>query len=116
MNTLKLISRPKFLTIRHYGVLIGDTCLQLTPKGYQKCSLQEFCEGQPITIEKEVPYSSTVETRLRSFRPNGLKYDLINLNCEHFARYLVEGEARSNQVQSFILAFGVFALILITSK
>ena len=116
MNTLKLISRPKFGPIRHYGVLIGDICMQLTPMGFQECSLQEFCEGQQTIIEKEVPYSTTVETRLRNFRPTGLKYDLFKFNCEHFARYLVEGEARSDQVQKFALVFGVLALIFITSK
>lgn len=90
--------------------------MQLTPAGFQNCTLQEFCEGQQMTIEKEVPYSSAVGTRLRNFHPTGLKYDLFNFNCEHFARYLVEGEARSDQVQKFALVFGVLALILITSK
>lgn len=116
MSYLKLISRPKFGIARHYGALVGDTCFQLVPSGFQKCSLQEFCEGHQFTVENEVLYSHAAESRFRNFRPVGLKYHLLNFNCEHFARYIVEGEARSEQVQRAALALGVLSLILITSK
>lgn len=115
MESLKLISRPKLGPINHYGVLVGEVCFELTPDGFKKCNLRQFSQGFPVKIEKEVPCTPAVLSRMKNFTPGKFKYHLTNFNCEHFARYLVEGEARSEQVR-VAFALASLALIIVLSK
>jgi hypothetical protein len=115
MNTAKLICRKKLGNVLHYGVLLPNgQCYELTPAGPKLSSIEEFAGGQQVTVELEILYTNEVHRRFWELTIGKIKYDLVNFNCEHFARYLLEGQAESKQVNGMLFAvLTILALVVI---
>lgn len=112
---LTLIYRPKISGIGfHYGAILPDgTYLDFSPSGIRRCLEEEFKCGKQIYKEKVIPYTEAVRRRLNDLVMQKAKYDLVNFNCEHFARYLVEGERKSTQISFIAASFAIFGLIVL---
>jgi hypothetical protein len=90
----------------HFGIDIGDgTVVHLATEGtseamsVQRIPVESFSNGKRVYIEAvKSPFldSEVVERALQSVGQSG--YHLAANNCEHFARYIKTGVARSHQV------------------
>ena len=111
--TLKLVYREKLAGFgKHYGAILPDgSYLDFSLEGIRRCTQPEFAAGRQVFSEKEVKYSSHVQRRFEALVNGQLKYNLINFNCEHFARFLTEGESKSEQVNSSFLGLGLCFVI-----
>ncbi len=111
---LKLVYREKLSGFgRHYGAILPDgSCLDFSPEGIRRCTQAEFSVGRKIFSEKEVKYSSHVQRRFEALINGQKKYDLVNFNCEHFARFLTEGESKSEQINTSLIGLGLCLLLV----
>lgn len=127
INTLKigdLIIRQKGPASAHYMVYVGwHNGIELvaenqTGHGVRFVSLQTALDGNPI--KRLEPFGGKEHERelvipkIRSLL--GTNYNLINFNCEHFARLISNGTAESKQVKvASNIAIGG-GLAMLTSK
>ena len=99
------------IVFRHFGIDLGDgTVVHLATESdgkrmsVQRVPFEQFSVGKPIRIEQEVGESLArdlvVERALQAVGKSG--YHLIWENCEHFAREIKTGVARSHQVEDAI--------------
>jgi hypothetical protein len=115
---IKLIRRDKFPNIHHYGVELPDgRCIELSPtKGIRFCTMPDFSAGKQVVIEKTIPYTTFAYNRLIELIDGNKKYDLVNFNCEHFARYLTEGKAESFQVRDTFIVLACIVGIVVLAR
>lgn len=90
----------------------------LQPQGIRRLSQREFEDGHPAGVRRELTdflECSEAHSRLEHLLQHPAPYSLVDGNCEHFARHVVEGKHRSRQVETTALA-GVGALALLALK
>jgi len=111
METIELIKRPKLnLLGMHYGVRLSTgEYYDFQPRGFKKISELEFKSGHEIEVEKSIPFTKEVKNRFEKILNS--TYHLIDFNCENVARFLVEGESKSTQIQT--VTFASLAALLI---
>lgn len=92
----------------HHGIYVGDgqVISYLLETGVTKYSLEEFAEGDRVTIiehsaEQSFPPEQIV-ARAEGRRGEN-NYSLPFNNCEHFANWCVTGNAYSDQVREIAL-------------
>lgn len=68
------------------------------------CSIEEFSAGIDIAIERLIPRNEWrgVYQRLDELKRSPRRYDLLQWNCETFARWLVGEPPRSEQIRGLI--------------
>lgn len=95
-----------FGTYTHYGIADGNgSVIHNSKKRLMVTSEPEasFADGKSIkvsSITSEDPESAVV----KALRYIGMPYQLINSNCEHFARLSHGLEVESTQIQQYFLA------------
>jgi hypothetical protein len=100
---LARISRPKLNRLGlHEGVQMLDGRVAHTSLGCntQVCSFEEFAPGHPVRLEHLVPDHLGIHSlnALIAEIWRNARYDLLNYNCEIFARRAVLQKAESPQV------------------
>lgn len=113
-----LVSRPKMMgLITHYGILevihqygqMSFVVLELGPEGYRPRSIDEFRDGEQVTILDQKQPFAMFELR-RRYAEHVEKYPIFKWatnNCEHFVTYLWTGKRESRQVAGLATAAGV---------
>jgi len=101
-----LVARPKCCgLITHYGVLLTeddrDVVFQLAPGGYAEIPYEEFRQGKPLTFHagRSLHHAPAIMGRLRALTSNRPRYNLFHNNCEHAARWILEGKLVSTQLR-----------------
>lgn len=101
-----LVSRPKVGgLVTHYGVLstgMGpDVVYQLCPEGYQVLSYRDFTAGKTVTFHarRGPEHTQEIMGRLHRLQTRRPFYNVLHNNCEHAARWLLEGRRVSTQLQ-----------------
>ncbi|OGQ60227.1 MAG: hypothetical protein A3J24_09940 [Deltaproteobacteria bacterium RIFCSPLOWO2_02_FULL_53_8] len=97
------ISRPKLNAPGlHEGVQMLDGRVAHTSWGRntQVCSFEEFASGHPVRLEHLVPHTLSIHSlnALNAEIRRNARYDLLNYNCEIFARRAVLQKSESPQV------------------
>lgn len=97
------ISRPKLNAPGlHEGVQMLDGRVAHTSWGRdtQVCSFEEFASGYPVRLEHLVPHTLSFRSlnALNAEIRRNARYDLLNYNCEIFARRAVLQKSESPQV------------------
>lgn len=87
--------------------------VELQRDGLQTLTLQDFANDRTVEILRTIQNPRLVGAAIRRLkyfidRAGILSYDPLFRNCEHFARFVVEGKRRSVQVRT-ILIFGIVA-------
>lgn len=105
----------------HHGIYVGDgqVISYLLETGVTKYSLEEFAEGDRVTIiehsaEQSFPPEQIV-ARAEGRRGEN-NYSLPFNNCEHFANWCVTGNAYSDQVREIALTAVLGAAALAALK
>jgi hypothetical protein len=79
----------------------------------RETTLAEFLKGDELYIDRTIRAVFSPEEIVRRARGfvNELrgKYDLLSLNCEHFARWCATGELESKQVKTGLVIAGTIA-------
>ena len=89
----------------HHGIDLGDGTVAHYLEGREilRSPIEEFCQGQPISvIEHEHASPSGVTLRRAMGRIGEQNYNLLFNNCEHFATWCKTGRHRSGQVDSVL--------------
>ena len=89
----------------HHGIDLGDGTVAHYLEGREilRSPIEEFCQGQPISvIEHEHASPSGVTLRRAMGRIGEQNYNLLFNNCEHFATWCKTGRHRSGQVDSML--------------
>lgn len=100
-----LVSRPKLAgSVTHYGVLMKRRdgrvrVVQFDEKGCRLLSFLEFADGGRVTVHRRVPPGEIRDAlrRAEGFVREGSRYAAFTNNCEHAARWIVEGRRESPQ-------------------
>ena len=97
------ISRPKLNAPGlHEGVQMLDGRVAHTSWGRntQVCSFEEFASGHPVRLEHLVPHTLSIHSlnALNAEIRRNARYDLLNYNCEIFARGAGFKKVESRQV------------------
>lgn len=96
---------------RHHGVLIDGNVYHNTPgRGVVSEPLSVFLSGRRVlaVTASSVPADQLL-SRIREVQ--GIPFNFLSFNCEHFITYLTEGRAYSPQLAvSIVVVFLVFAL------
>lgn len=114
-QTIAVISRRKAGAFQHIGLQLPDgRVVHCAPgKGEHLSSVEEFADGQDVTIIREVPpgdHNATIArivAALQSPRP----YDVFSNNCEMFANRMTGQKAESAQLQGALILMGMAALV-----
>ncbi len=117
MYEIALISRPKLNLLGvHYGVDLGNgKVLDPQQEGIKIVSRKEFAKGHPVVVEAK-RITSIFEWMNLFTALNEFKYDLIDNNCEHVSRSVVEKKKESRQVQFVAIALIVAITGYLISK
>ena len=106
-----IVSRRKGLVMHKGLALEGGRVLHNTPfRGEHICSEADFREGKRMYVA-----SADVGARHRTLRTaellaqRGRRYNLLTNNCEHTVSRASSGDARSPQLQSWLLGAGFAA-------
>lgn len=116
--TASLISRPKLnLCGTHYGVHIDDnTVIDPQREGIKIISKTDFANGFPVSLESSRQVTPNELPAIKE-KIGQFKYDLIDHNCEHFSRDVVENKRESRQIKFLIVAgLTLFVLWLMTRE
>jgi len=113
-----IVSRRKWL-VMHKGIALGGgRVLHNTPfKGEHICSESEFREGRRMYVS-----SADIASRHRAIRvaelqaQRGRRYNLLTNNCEHTVSRASSGDARSPQLQSWLLGTGFAAATFVVTR
>jgi hypothetical protein len=90
---------------------LGPTIVQLLPSGP---NVAPWVQGQGWNVVGRAPDPARAIERL--IATWGTRFDLVNNNCEHFARYVVSGTRESQQVQVGVALVGLgLAIVLARS-
>jgi hypothetical protein len=105
----------------HHGVDVGDGTVihapaepfQRTAAPIEQTTLEAFADGMGVEIVSHAAHLPADEVVARAAsRLGDANYDVLFNNCEHFARWCVLGEHRSEQVEALALqgmALGIAA-------
>ena len=103
-----------FGTFFHYGVADGLGMVIHNSKKHLKVmqeSYEDFAEGKEI-IGSDITSENPAQAAIKAQRYLGMPYNLIQSNCEHFARLCHGLEIESTQIQQYLLvALGAGAAI-----
>ena len=97
-----LLARSKG-PLTHRGIYVGDyfgydQVLENSPgKGESLVSFEEFAQGHPVKVERQVPFYPMINGVREALRV-GRAYDFLTNNCEHTVTRIADGVARSAQV------------------
>lgn len=110
------ISRPKLNAPGiHEGVQMLNGCVAHTSWGRntQICSFEEFASGHPVQLEYLVPQTLSIHSlsALNTEIRRNARYDLLNYNCEIFARRAVLQKPESPQVGFWMAALAIAGLL-----
>jgi hypothetical protein len=123
---MSLVRRSKLTGIgHHYGVH-----LQYSPTWQEVLDLQSdvglrvvspevFAQGRLLAHELKLrgfAQTSAAWARVRELVANPPGYDLLQRNCEHVARRVMLGEAKSPQVSGLLLVAGAVVLAALMGK
>src|SRR4051812_12228632 len=111
LNTLRtgdLIVRQKGPTSTHYIVYIGyEHGEQIVAENQTGVGVRYTTLKQALAfniVKRVEPFKGSETERLRVIpainKLLGKRYDLINFNCEHFARLVTTGKVESKQVKN----------------
>ena len=87
----------------HHGIDLGDGTVAHYLEGREilRSPLEEFSQGQPITVVHHPGASAPGVTLRRALSRIGEQnYNLLFNNCEHFATWCKTGRHRSGQIDS----------------
>ncbi len=106
---------------RHYGVLVciwgTVTVFELQANdGPRAVQFHEFASGEPVYITRSIRPGWEFQAafaRLRQAWSRRSRWSLFQNNCEHWAKWVVRGEDRSDQVENFAMAVFVLACCLL---
>lgn len=106
------ISRPKISAPGlHEGVQMLDGRVAHTSWGRntQICSFEKFASGHPVRLEHLVPHTLSIHSLnvLNAEIRRNAHYDLLNYNCEIFARHAVLQKAESPQVSFWMAVLAI---------
>lgn len=109
------ISRPKLNAPgQHEGVQILDGRVAHTSAGTntQVCSFAEFAAGHCVRLEYLVPQTLSMHALnvLNTEIQRNARYDLLNYNCEIFARQVTLQQPVSPQVRFWMAALGIVGI------
>ena len=106
-NFVGLVSRPKLAGGgRHAGVLLpSGQVAHMTPEGSAVVSFEQFAQGLLVTCDQPAPVERYQQIQWRAFQSIGRMptYNLLKLNCEHYATWLMGEEPQSQQVKGLTL-------------
>jgi hypothetical protein len=110
------ISRPKLNAPGlHEGVQMLDGRVAHTSwrRNTQICSFEEFASGHPVQLEYLVPQTLSIRSlnALNAEIRRNARYDLLNYNCEIFARRAVLQKPESPQVGFWMAALAIAGLL-----
>jgi hypothetical protein len=120
-----LVSRPKIGgPLTHYGVLATgfsgcvDEVVESNMNGIRILPFNEFAQGLTVTILSGKPPHEAHDAILRARdllqkRPG---YSLLGFNCEHLARQIYDGTAKSKQADGLLTVVGVIVVGVLISK
>lgn len=122
VRAVHIVCREKLVGVgTHYGVMveyagrsIEPECWELNIDGLRRMTLGEF--GQRRRVVREVSITdlravnAAIQRLNRSVLNPSIRYDLLQVNCEHWARGIVQGERRSSQISGLV---GLGSLLLV---
>lgn len=90
----------------HYGLELryadwSADVLHLDEYGVHVDSYDDFAAGRAVTVESYVDhpaYLAAIEQRFWHIANQHVQWRLLDRNCEHIARWVLTGEAASNQI------------------
>ena len=89
----------------HHGIDLGDGSVAHYLEGREilRSSLEDFSQGQPMTVIEHLDSSAKgVTVRRAMSRIGEQNYNLLFNNCEHFATWCKTGRHRSGQIDSAV--------------
>ncbi len=94
----------------HKGVALGDgRILHNTPfKGEHVCSESEFRAGRRLYVERREGGTPEI-IRSRIYATEKRNYNLLTNNCEHTVSRVMDGQAKSPQLRSWVVGTGLAA-------
>lgn len=114
------ISRPKLNAPGvHEGVQMLDGRVAHTSWGRntQICSFEEFAAGHQVKLEYLVPQTLSIHSlnALNAEIRRNARYDLLNYNCEIFARRSVLQKSESPQVGFWMATLAIVGLVYVST-
>ncbi len=97
----------------HHGIDLGDGTVAhyLEAREILRSPIQNFCQGQAISVIKHENPSSTGTTLRRAMSRIGEQnYNLLFNNCEHFANWCKTGLHRSRQMEDWLKPSSIGAI------
>jgi hypothetical protein len=98
-----ILSRPKcYGVVQHIGICVGhDLVLSNMPeKGEHLSSVEEFCDGEPLSIRPSGADPVFVIARARKILSNPRRYHAVFRNCQHTTNEAAFGVAKSPAMKS----------------
>jgi hypothetical protein len=100
----------------HYGTVLetGMIAHTLPVIGKHICTLEEFCDGLPYSIQRPPrTWQQNLDVQLRALEDIGAPYVLPTANCEHDISRVHTGVSRSPSVDKGILITAAVAAIFL---
>jgi hypothetical protein len=118
-NLVAEVSRKKLGILRHAGVLLpsGKVAHNTPQRGEHISTVEEFADGQDVTIDFVVPDSehAAVLNRILTAMVAPQRYDLFQNNCEIYANRMLAREAVSPQLRiAVFLAVSIGAIAILS--
>ena len=91
--------------------------VELQGDGLRSSTLRDFANDRDVEILRTIQHPRLIDFAMRRLnyvidRANVLRYNPLSQNCEHFARFVVEGKRQSKQVQTgVVLGLGLGILV-----
>ena len=111
-----VLTRPKPGTpFTHVGVALGNgMAAHNTPdRGEHASSLEDFADGQPVTVHRTGADPSIVVARAQTVLASPQGYHAVVNNCEHTATKIIRGAARSSQAAFWFVVAIIIATVLL---
>lgn len=97
-------------TAWHFGVAFefeGSSriyIVELQGDGLQTLTLQDFALGRNVEVLRTIQHPRLIDAAVRRlnyliYRVEAPRFNLFLQNCEHFARFVVEGKGQSKQIR-----------------
>lgn len=121
MSTLNFgdfLLRPKCLGISHVGVWLGGGRVfhNAPGRGEHVSSVEEFAQGEPVTVKATNADAASVSVRVHSRLSAPQPYDALSNNCEHTANHVVTGKAFSHQLVAGVVVLVALVLACIAVR
>ena len=94
--------------------------VELQREGLLGSTLYEFANDRTVEILHTIQHPRLIDDAVRRlihsiYGAETINYDAIFQNCEHFARYIVEGKPQSIQVQKLV-SLGILTAAIVILK